>query len=43
LLFLLFIYLLNKKIHAGPFDESMTENRPSQAAIAEVLKPSNPQ
>jgi cytochrome d ubiquinol oxidase subunit I len=43
LLFLLFIYLLNKKIHAGPFDESMTENRPSQAAIAEVFKPSNPQ
>jgi cytochrome d ubiquinol oxidase subunit I len=37
LLFILFIYLLNKKIQAGPFDESMTENRPSQEAIAEIL------
>jgi cytochrome bd ubiquinol oxidase subunit I len=39
LLFLLFIYLLNKKIHAGPYDESMTGNRPSQAAIVDILKP----
>jgi cytochrome d ubiquinol oxidase subunit I len=37
LLFILFIYLLNKKIQAGPFDESMTENRPSQEAMAEIL------
>lgn len=34
LLFGLFIYLLNKKIQAGPYDESMTDNRPSQEAIA---------
>jgi cytochrome bd ubiquinol oxidase subunit I len=39
LLFILFIYLLNKKIHAGPYDESMTENRPSQAAIADIVEP----
>jgi len=38
LLFALFIYLLNKKIQAGPYDESMTEHRPTQEAIAEVLE-----
>jgi cytochrome d ubiquinol oxidase subunit I len=37
LLFVLFIYLLNKKIQAGPYDEGLTENRPSQAAIADIL------
>jgi cytochrome d ubiquinol oxidase subunit I len=37
LLFALFIYLLNKKIKAGPYDENITENRPAQASIAEVF------
>lgn len=38
LLFALFIYLMNKKIQAGPYDESNTGHRPSQAAIAGVLE-----
>jgi cytochrome bd ubiquinol oxidase subunit I len=39
LLLILFFYLLNKKIQAGPYDESMTEHRPSQAAIADIIEP----
>jgi cytochrome d ubiquinol oxidase subunit I len=39
LLFILFIYLLNRKIQAGPYDESLMEDRPSQAAIVDVIKP----
>jgi cytochrome bd ubiquinol oxidase subunit I len=39
LLFALFIYMMNKKIQAGPYDESKAGHRPSQTAIAEVLKP----
>jgi len=38
LLFALFLYLLNKKIQAGPYDESTTDNRPTQEAIAEVIE-----
>ena len=37
LLFVLFIYLLNKKIQAGPYDLHKTEHRPEQEAIAEVI------
>lgn len=37
LLFALFIYMMNKKIQAGPYDESTTEHRPSQSAIADVF------
>ncbi len=39
LLFALFLYLLNKKIQAGPFDESGTEQRPLQESIADVINP----
>ncbi len=39
LLFALFLYLLNKKIQAGPFDESGTEQRPLQESIAGVINP----
>ena len=38
LLFALFLYLLNKKIQAGPYDESTTDNRPSQEAIADLIE-----
>lgn len=38
LLFALFLYLLNKKIQAGPYDESTTDNRPTQEAIADVIE-----
>ena len=37
ILFLLFVYLLNKKIKAGPYDESEIDDRPLQSEIAEVL------
>ncbi len=40
LLFILFIYLLNKKIQAGPFDESLTGPRPAQEAMADIFKSS---
>jgi cytochrome d ubiquinol oxidase subunit I len=38
LLFFLFIYLMNKKIQTGPFDEALMEQRPSQEAIAKIFK-----
>ena len=37
ILFMLFIYLLNKKIKTGPYDESVTGERPLQSDIATVL------
>ncbi len=37
ILFLLFIYLLDKKIKAGPYDPSHTEDRPVQQNIAASL------
>ncbi len=38
LLFILFIYLLNKKIQAGPYDESDTDIMPMQKNIMEVIE-----
>jgi cytochrome bd ubiquinol oxidase subunit I len=38
LLFLLFIYLLNKKIKHGPYDEEEEQQRPRQRDIAEVFE-----
>lgn len=38
LLFVLFIYLLNKKIQAGPYDESDTDIMPMQKNIMEVIE-----
>lgn len=37
LLFVLFIYLLNKKIKTGPYDESDTEDRPLQKDISNAV------
>jgi cytochrome d ubiquinol oxidase subunit I len=37
LLFLLFIYLLNKKIKTGPYDESVDEDRPFTKEISQVI------
>lgn len=37
LLFLLFIYLLNKKIKHGPYDESEEDDRPLTKEISEVI------
>ncbi|TRX52668.1 cytochrome ubiquinol oxidase subunit I [Fulvivirga sp. M361] len=37
ILFMLFIYLLNKKIKKGPYDESKTDDRPLQSDIAHVI------
>ena len=37
LLFLLFVYLLNKKIKHGPYDESEDDDRPLTKEIAEVI------
>ncbi len=37
LLFVLFIYLMNKKIQAGPYDEGHSTGRPRQESISEVL------
>jgi len=37
LLFLLFVYLLNKKIKQGPYDESGEDDRPFTKEIADVL------
>lgn len=37
LLFVLFVYLLDKKIKAGPYDESETEDRPFTKEITGVL------
>lgn len=37
LLFVLFLYLMNKKIQAGPYDESNTTHRPIQEAITDVI------
>jgi cytochrome bd ubiquinol oxidase subunit I len=42
LLFALFIYLLDRKIKHGPYDESEIEDRPLQHEIAEVLENRNP-
>ncbi|MCV9386746.1 cytochrome ubiquinol oxidase subunit I [Reichenbachiella ulvae] len=39
LLFVLFIYLLNKKIKNGPYNEEETEDRPLTHEIANVLTP----
>lgn len=41
LLFLLFIYLLDKKIKAGPYSLEKDELRPLQKGIAEVVEPVN--
>ncbi|HPE43120.1 MAG TPA: cytochrome ubiquinol oxidase subunit I, partial [Bacteroidales bacterium] len=38
LLFVLFLYLMNKKIQAGPYDESNTDSRPLQEGMAESFK-----
>jgi len=37
LLFILFIYLLNKKIKHGPYDESETEDRPLTKEISQAV------
>lgn len=37
ILFALFIYLLNKKIKHGPYDEDMEDDRPKQRDMAEVF------
>ena len=37
LLFVLFIYILNKKIQHGPYDEKNTENRPLTKDIEEAI------
>lgn len=37
ILFLLFVYLLNKKIQHGPYDESEIEDRPLQHDISDLL------
>lgn len=37
ILFLLFIYLLNKKIQQGPYDEKGIEDRPFQSEISNVI------
>ena len=37
LLFVLFIYLLNKKIKHGPSDDEMIDKRPQQKTMAEVF------
>lgn len=39
LLFMLFIYLLNKKIKHGPSDGPMIDQRPRQQEIAKVIQP----
>ena len=39
-LFALFIYLLNKKIKHGPYDEEVNDTRPHQTEIASVLSTS---
>jgi cytochrome d ubiquinol oxidase subunit I len=36
-LFLLFLYLLNKKIKAGPYDESEEQDRPLTRDMAGVV------
>jgi cytochrome d ubiquinol oxidase subunit I len=41
LLFVLFLYLLNKKIKAGPFDESFIETRPLQESLASEFQSEN--
>lgn len=38
LLFMLFIYLLNKKIKHGPDDSDLIDQRPRQREMAEALK-----
>jgi cytochrome d ubiquinol oxidase subunit I len=44
LLFILFIYLLNKKIKHGPDDLDTEQHRPAQAEMVNMLnpKPSKP-
>jgi len=37
LLFVLFIYILNKKIQHGPYDEQDTENRPLTKDIEKAI------
>lgn len=37
LLFLLFVYLLNKKIQHGPYDEKETENRPFTESLTQTI------
>lgn len=37
LLFVLFIYLLNKKIKKGPHEDELNEHRPKQKSMAEVI------
>ncbi len=41
LLFILFIYLLDKKIKAGPYDDSVTDIRPLQESIAVEFESEN--
>jgi cytochrome d ubiquinol oxidase subunit I len=37
ILFLLFLYLLNKKIKHGPYDEKQEEDRPLQNEISNLI------
>ena len=37
LLFVLFIYLLDRKIKAGPYDESEQEDRPNTKSMMETM------
>lgn len=37
LLFALFVYLLDRKIRKGPYDETVEQNRPLEQGIADVL------
>jgi cytochrome d ubiquinol oxidase subunit I len=41
LLFILFIYLLDKKIKAGPYDDSDLDARPLQESIAVEFESEN--
>ncbi len=41
LLFALFIYLLNKKIKHGPYEENMEDKRPHQREIADIFESNN--
>lgn len=38
LLFVLFLYLLDKKIRQGPYEEQALENRPFQEGLTDVIK-----
>lgn len=36
-LFVLFVYMIDKKIKHGPYDESVDDDRPLQSEISNVL------